>query len=202
MTKTVHIFEYLIHGLGSVFFLLCGSSDSSVNTRRRFRPFMVLHCSSFSLSPVLLHLFILCDGLFINAPPSSLPPPLLHYLSLSLAFTLAFSHLLFPLLHPPHLSSLLPQHLLRSFHPPFIPRFTAIRHLADPLAPSDSDVPLCSASFNLYLPRGCCAALSSPPHESHLGEAPAQPKLCWMLSSSDGAAVKVIIGNILMVYNI
>lgn len=97
MTKPVHIFEYLIHGLGSVFFLLCGSSDSSVNTRRRFPPLMVLHCSSFSLSPVLLHLFILCDGLFINAPPSSLPPPLCLLLSSIIYLCLLLSLLRFPI---------------------------------------------------------------------------------------------------------
>lgn len=132
----------------------------------------------------------MADGLFIKAPPSSPFPSLclsFHYLpALPLSFILVSSHLLSHIyilcifLSLCYVSQLLYKTFIRFSY----------------LEPLTHSAPLFSASFNLPLPRGCSAALSSPPHlalahlQITLGKiSGTTTALCrWLLSSDEAAA--------------
>lgn len=111
--------------------------------------------------------FILADRLFINAPPSSQSPSLC--LSSSIIPQLFLSLLLPPicsllcLSSRPHLLSLLPlQFILPSLCCITFHNHKAFSRFSYSESLRETYVPLFSASFNLYLPSGCFAALSSP----------------------------------------
>lgn len=111
--------------------------------------------------------FILADRLFINAPPSSQSPSLC--LSSSIIPQLFLSLVLPPLCSllclssRPHLFSLLPlQFILPSLYCITFHNHNAFSRFSYSGSLRETYVPLFSASFNLYLPSGCFAALSSP----------------------------------------
>ncbi len=141
--------------------------------------------------------FILADGLFINAPPSSLSPSLLFLSSiisqLSLFFPLASSHLLFPL--PPLPSPLLPAPsappLVLSFST-FFPSvrcitfhiYTAFSRFSYLESLTQRGIPCFLHLLTFIYPGGFVLLFHPRPtshsniYKSHLGKAPAQPHLC------------------------
>ncbi len=165
------------------------------------------HLASSEQYPSAALPYILADGLFINAPPSS-PSPTLFLSSIISQLSLSFLHYCFlpSSLSSPPLPTSPPFSLCISSHPfilcilPLLLHFTTRRHLADSLIPSHLHTErhmfsaLFSASLNLCLPTGCCATLSSPPHLAlvHLQIPPGRSSetttalYCWPLSLSDG----------------
>lgn len=114
-------------------------------------------------------LYLLAYRLFISAPPSSQSPslclssssPALSPCSFFYSCFLPYSLSSLSLSSGPHLPSLLSSCLLY-----VVVHLTTMRRFSysESLTLGEAHVSLFSACLNLYLPSGCCAALSSLPH--------------------------------------